>query len=132
MSDNPIPILSAVYLFVRDMNASVDFYRRIGLPVEDSGEGFVRIEMPGGIDLELGTADITRRYDTNWREPDGLATNTLNFMLESREAVDKMYADLTAAGYTGHLPPIDAFWRSRFAIVDDPDGNIIGFHSPRA
>ncbi len=42
-----------------------------------------------------------------------------------------MYAELTSAGYVAHLPPIDAFWGSRFAIIDDPDGNVIGLHSPR-
>ena len=60
-----------------------------------------------------------------------IATNTLNFALPSRKAVDEMYAELTSAGYAGHLAPIDAFWGQRFAIVDDPDGNIIGLQSPR-
>jgi uncharacterized glyoxalase superfamily protein PhnB len=38
---------------------------------------------------------------------------------------------MTAAGYVGHLAPIDAFWGARFAIVDDPDGNVVGLHGPR-
>ena len=28
------------------------------------------------------------------------------------------------------LPPFDAFWGSRYAEVCDPDGNVLGFHSP--
>jgi uncharacterized glyoxalase superfamily protein PhnB len=40
-----------------------------------------------------------------------------------------MYAVLTAAGYHGHLAPVDAFWGNRYAEVDDPDGTIVGFHS---
>jgi len=34
----------------------------------------------------------------------------IGFALESREAVDARYAELTAAGYTGRQPPFDAFW----------------------
>lgn len=126
------PAFIAVYLFVKDMATTLAFYRRLGLAIPDGGDGtFTRAEMPGGISIEFGTAAITRGYDPNWREPSGPSTNTLNFSLASRQAVDEMYADLTAAGYTGHLPPIDAFWGSRFAIIDDPDGNIVGLHSPR-
>ncbi len=125
------PEFTAVYLFVRDLAASLAFYRRLGLTVNDVGDDFARAELAGGTLIEFGTAEVTRSYDPNWREPSGPATNTLNFTLASREAVDRMYADLTAAGYSGHLAPIDAFWRSRFAIIDDPDGNIIGLHSPR-
>lgn len=127
------PLLDSVYLFVREMPAAMAFYRRLGLTF-DAGDdsSFARAVMPGGISFELGTAELTRSYDPNWQEPSRPATNTLNFTLASADAVDAMYADLTAAGYRGHLAPIDAFWRARFAIVDDPDGNIIGLHGPRA
>lgn len=57
--------------------------------------------------------------------------SALQFLLESREAVDRVYGVLTDAGYHGHLAPIDAFWGGRYAEVDDPDGTIVGFHSPR-
>jgi hypothetical protein len=48
----------------------------------------------------------------------------------SREAVDKKYAELTAAGHNGCQPPYDAFWGVRYAIVSDPDGNDVGLMSP--
>ena len=48
----------------------------------------------------------------------------------SREAVDEVYADLTAAGYVGLQPPHDAFWGARYAIVEDPDGIAVGLMSP--
>jgi uncharacterized glyoxalase superfamily protein PhnB len=126
------PRLTSVYLFVRDMDASMAFYKRLGLAFDAAGGDFARALMPGGsLSLELGTEKITRSYDASFRAPDGRATNTLNFDLPSREAVDAMYADLIGAGYGAHLEPIDAFWGSRFAIVDDPDGNVVGLHSPR-
>jgi uncharacterized glyoxalase superfamily protein PhnB len=125
------PFLSSVYLFVRDLDASVAFYQRLGFELESIGGGFARLQTDSGGGIEMGTAEVTRRYDPQWVEPSGASRNTLNIQLASSEAVDAMYADLTAAGYTGHLAPIDAFWRARFAIVDDPDGNIVGLHGPR-
>ena len=92
-----------------------------------------RAEWPTeGARLEFGTAELTKSYDPNWREPSGAATNTLNFELPSSAAVDALYAQMTSAGYAAHLAPIDAFWGSRFAIVDDPDGNVVGLHGPPA
>ena len=84
-----------------------------------------------GANGEVGTAGLTRGYDPEWQAPSGPALNTINFELASREAVDAMYEKLTSAGYTKHLAPCDPPWQSRFAIVDDPDGNVVGLPSPR-
>ena len=124
------PELTGVYLFVRDMDTSVAFYERLGLTITRAGQHFASASQPNGLALSFGTAALTRGYDPNWSEPGGPSTNTLNFTLESRDAVDAMYEELVTAGYIGHLSPIDAFWGSRFAIVDDPDGNLVGLHSP--
>jgi catechol 2,3-dioxygenase-like lactoylglutathione lyase family enzyme len=124
------PALTGVYLFVRDMDASLAFYERLGLNINRAGPDFASAETPGGLGLSFGTAALTRGYDPNWQQPSGPAPNTLNFTLASREAVDAMYTELVAAGYTAHLAPIDAFWGSRYAIVDDPDGNVVSLHSP--
>jgi uncharacterized glyoxalase superfamily protein PhnB len=125
------PTFTGVYLFVRDIEASLAFYRRLGLTIDDVGDTFARARLAGGMSIEFGTAEVTRRYDPNWREPSGPATNTLNFDVPSPQDVDQLYASLTAAGYNGHLAPIDAFWGARFAIIDDPDGNFVGLHGPR-
>ena len=60
-----------------------------------------------------------------------MSKSTINFELDSVQAVDAKYVEMTSAGYTGHLEPCDAPWQARFAIVEDPDGNFIGLHSPR-
>ena len=125
------PNLLGVYLFVRDLSATLAFYRMLGLQSEEVSDVFARATMSNGATLEFGTAALTRSYDPNWQEPSLPATNTINFELASREAVDAMYEKLTSAGYTGHLAPCDPPWQARFAIVDDPDGNIVGLHSPR-
>ena len=127
------PSLSSVYIFVRDMDASIAFYRSLGVEWETFMDGaFARAKMPdGSAGLELGTAALTRRYDAEWREPSGPGTNTLNFNLPSAADVDALYGRMVAAGHRAHLAPFDAFWGSRFAILDDPDGNVVGLHGPR-
>ena len=131
MDNQRQPILAVVYLFVRDMDASVAFYERLGLAVTRVGDSHARAGLSEGARLEFGTAELTKSYDPNFREPSGASPNNLIFHLASRDAVDAMYAELTDAGYAGHLAPIDAFWGQRCAIVDDPDGNVIGLQSPR-
>jgi uncharacterized glyoxalase superfamily protein PhnB len=39
--------------------------------------------------------------------------------------VDRLYAELTEAGYVGGRQPWDAFWGQRYAKVGDPDGNAV-------
>lgn len=126
------PVFFGIHLTVADIQASADFYRRIGLELPDSsgiGE-HVEIDLGGGVHLALSTELVTRMYDPGWRSPALPPSSALQFQLPSREAVDVMFMQLTAAGYHGHLPPIDAFWGNRYTEVDDPDGNIVGFHSP--
>jgi hypothetical protein len=117
-------------MFSRDLAETIAFYRLLGFEIEEVSPDFARARVDGGPTIEFGTAAITRTYDPSWQEPQGPGTNTLRIGLASREAVDAKYRELTDAGYRGHLAPIDAPWRERFALVDDPDENVIGLHSP--
>jgi catechol 2,3-dioxygenase-like lactoylglutathione lyase family enzyme len=132
MSDGP-PDLHMLNVIVRDMAATLEFYRRLG--VEGTGEVdptgvHAQLRMPGGLSLELDTADSVRVWHAGWRADPGSVGVVVGFALPSREAVDERYAALTAAGYAGRQPPFDAFWGARYAIVADPDGNDVGLMSP--
>lgn len=129
-------VLRQVNLVCRDMSATLAFYRRLGLDIPDEAvwssggaSHHVVVDMPGGLQLELDSPELTRAYDPDWEDSDG-NPNFLVFTMPSREAVDATYADLTGAGHPGHLAPWDAFWGARYAIVDDPDGNHVGLMSP--
>jgi catechol 2,3-dioxygenase-like lactoylglutathione lyase family enzyme len=127
------PQFSGLHFFVRDMGATVTFYRRLGLEFasDASSQIFNAVELPNGVTFAFGTYGLTRSYDPGFREPLGGPPNELQFNVTTRDGVDDLYADLTTAGYVGHLRPFDAFWGSRYAEVEDPDGNIVGFQSPR-
>lgn len=130
---NTDPTFIGVHVAVSDIRRSAAFYRLVGLPVpEDSELGeHAEFELGAGAHLALSTERVVRMYDQAWRTPSAPPAAALQFQLDSRQAVDALFEKLTAAGHTGHLPPFDAFCGSRYAEVDDPDGNIVGFHSPR-
>jgi catechol 2,3-dioxygenase-like lactoylglutathione lyase family enzyme len=124
------PVLDQLNLVVQHMDATVAFYRRLGLSVEvvEGGEHAVA-ELSAGMHVEFDTTEFVPQWDARWKGATGGST-VLGFSVPSRDAVDAIYADLTGAGYRGHQKPYDALWGARYAIVDDPDGNGIGLMSP--
>ena len=132
-----MPVLDQINLVVRDMDASIAFYRALGLDVPDervwrtaSGAHHVEIRMPGGFELALDSVAMAGVYDSGWRPPgEGGPRGVLTFRTESREEVDRRYAELTGLGYAAAQAPFDAFWGARYAIVEDPDGNHVGLMS---
>jgi catechol 2,3-dioxygenase-like lactoylglutathione lyase family enzyme len=128
------PDLHMLNVIVRDMTASLDFYRRLGVVPPDGAEAagvHLQLRMPGGFSLELDTAESARLWHAGWRADPASARVVIGFSLPTREAVDERYAELTSAGYVGRQPPFDAFWGARYAIVADPDGNDVGLMSPQ-
>jgi catechol 2,3-dioxygenase-like lactoylglutathione lyase family enzyme len=127
------PDLHMLNVIVGDISATLDFYRRLGVAVPDGEEapgGHLQLRMPGGVSLELDTAESARLWHAGWRADPASARVVIGFSLPTREAVDERYAELTSAGYLGRQPPFDAFWGARYAIVADPDGNDVGLMSP--
>jgi uncharacterized glyoxalase superfamily protein PhnB len=132
------PVLHSLNLVVRDMEAALAFYRRLGLEIPDdsvwrteTGGHHVGIDMPGSADLDLDSVALAQQYNAGWKPNTGGPNCVFSFSVETREAVDEHYADLTGAGYAGLQAPYDAFWGCRYAIVEDPDGNHVGIMSPR-
>jgi uncharacterized glyoxalase superfamily protein PhnB len=131
------PVLDQLNLVSADPAASVAFYRRLGVDIADaaiwhtaSGTHHVN-GRSGEVDFELDSTAFAQVWNQGWRGRGDLKGRVvLGFRVVSREAVDEVYADLTAAGYAGLQPPHDAFWGARYAIVEDPDGIAVGLMSP--
>ncbi|GGO11096.1 glyoxalase [Microbispora rosea subsp. aerata] len=119
------PTFDLIGLVVTDMAASLAFYRRLGLDIPASAdtEPHVEVTLPGGLRLAWDTIDTIRSFDPSWSPATGGPRVALAFRCDTPEEVDRLYADLVAAGYEGHLKPWDAFWGQRYAVVHDPDGN---------
>ncbi|QQE73725.1 VOC family protein [Brevibacillus composti] len=117
--------LDMVGIVVKDMKRALDFYRLLGLdiPAEADNEKHVEVAQSGfrlAFDVQETIIDV---YG-GWEEPVGHRIE-LAFLCERREEVDELYQKVTERGYTGHREPWDAFWGQRYAIVQDPDGNLI-------
>ena len=123
-------------LVAADVARTIEFYRRLGVEVPDDavwapgGEPHhVEVKMPNGSAVAFDSPKLTKAYDTSW--PEGRSGAIMIFTVTDRDTVDALYAQMTAAGAVGHMEPTDAFWGSRYAIVDDPDGNHVGIMSPQ-
>ncbi|MEV6523659.1 VOC family protein [Longispora sp. NPDC051575] len=121
------PQLNLVGLVVADMAATLAFYRRLGLdlPPEADTEPHVEYALPGGLRLGWDTVDVVRSFDPGWTAPTGGHRMALAFLCATPAEVDKLHADLVAAGHVSHKEPWDAFWGQRYAVVLDPDGNAV-------
>jgi catechol 2,3-dioxygenase-like lactoylglutathione lyase family enzyme len=134
MSDER-PVLNQLNLVARDFDASLAFYRRLGLDLaERSAPGFehrhAELVLANGFVLEFDDEALARLYNASWRRAGGGSRALIGFSLATREAVDRRFAELLAAGFAGRQPPYDTFWGARYAVVADPDGNEVGLMSP--
>lgn len=123
--------LDLVGIVVRDMKASLGFYRRLGLDIPEGAEEEPHAEAttPSGLRIAWDTVGIMQQIDPGWTEPSGGHRMSLAFLCSSPEEVDATYDGLAAIGH-GHKEPWDAFWGQRYAIVKDPDGNHIDLFAP--
>lgn len=126
------PNLTVVGIVVEDMARSLAFYRRLGLdiPAAADTEPHVEADLPGGMKLAFDTRETILSFDSSWTPPTGSPRMALAFRCDSPADVDKLYAELIAAGVEGHLEPWDAFWGMRYASLHDPDGNGVDLLCP--
>lgn len=124
--------LDMIGMVVEDMARSLAFYRRLGLdlPAEADTEPHVETILPGGLRLAWDTVETIRSFDPDWSPPSGSPRVGLAFLCDSPADVDRMYSELTSAGYEGHKEPWDAFWGQRYASLHDPDGNGVDLFAP--
>ena len=130
--------LDQINLVCTDLDDSIAFYRALGLDIPDdsvwktdSGAHHVEIKMATGFELALDSQALAREYNAGTpgtqksRHP-----NVMSFRVETAEKVDLVYEKLTSLGYRSSQDPYFTFWGSRYAIVEDPDGNLVGLMSP--
>ncbi len=113
---------------VKDMAVALEFYRVLGLEIPEGQEGETHVEViSNGTRIAWDTvAMLEGVYGQGFEAPVGHRIE-LAFKCHSREEVDAVYARITEHGYHGDKEPWDAFWGQRYAIVEDPDGNLISF-----
>ena len=115
-----------VGMVVRDMAASLKFYRALGLqiPPDADKEPHVEYITPGGFRIAWDSLEMIKGIYPDWIEAVGQRM-TLAFKCDSPADVDATYKRLAEKGYRGHKEPWDAFWGQRYAVLTDPDGNLV-------
>ncbi|GLX94572.1 VOC family protein [Herbidospora sp. NBRC 101105] len=118
---------NVIGLVVSDMGRSLAFYRRLGLdlPAEADGEPHVEVTLPGGFRLCWDTEETIKSFDPEWTP--GPGRTGLAFQCDNAAEVDTTYAEMAEFG---HLPPWDAFWGQRYAVLTDPDGISVDLYAP--
>ena len=113
-------------IVVKDMSAALKFYRLLGLdiPSEMDDQQHVEFKTPTGFRVAWDTQELMVKINGQWPEPTG---HRMGFAMlcDSPAEVDALYNQVIAAGYDSHKKPWDAFWGQRYAVVIDPDGNLI-------
>jgi catechol 2,3-dioxygenase-like lactoylglutathione lyase family enzyme len=124
------PTLNQLNIIVRDMRATVDFYRLLGLEIPaDHDDDHVEVRLANGLLLEFDAATFVHTWDGGWDGTTGSAV-VIGFAVASREAVDAQVERIATGGFRIRQRPYDAFWGARYAIAEDPNGNGIGIMSP--
>ncbi|MFC5405748.1 VOC family protein [Cohnella soli] len=117
--------LDMVGIVVKDMKAALDFYRTLGLDIPEQANGEAHVEVAqSGFRLAFDKQEMIKGVYGGWVEPVGHRIE-IAFLCDSSDEVNKVYQTVIEAGYQGHNEPWDAFWGQRYAIVQDPDGNLI-------
>lgn len=117
--------LDMVGIVVANMREALDFYRVLGFQIAETHNDDMHVEIDQeGVRLAFDKLEMAKGIYGSWEEPTGHRVE-LAFRCESREALDQLYAKIVHKGYVGYKEPWDAFWGQRYAIVQDPDGNLI-------
>ena len=132
--------LSQANLVASDPQRTLAFYRLLGadIPAQgvwDPGDGIFHANgAPGArARFEIDSVRFAGIWNQAWRGRTDLAGRILLvFAVAERDEVDAIWREVTEAGFASLQPPWDAFWGSRFAIVEDPDGAAIGLMSPQS
>ncbi len=111
--------LYMVGLVPQDMDKSLEFYRRLGVDLSELREGqpHFKSQMKGDITFFLNNIGLVKEAD----KPHLI----LEFYLKERTAVDAKYNELTSFGYQSYRAPFVSAFGIYFAMINDPDGNIV-------
>lgn len=133
------PRLDQVNLVCGDMDASIAFYRRLGVEISDEriwrtatgAHHASATGAPDDPDFDLDSTAFAQHWNAAWKNRTDLRGRVVvGFGVPSRTEVDEIYRDMIGAGYRGLQEPHDALWGARYAILEDPDGIAVGIMSP--
>ncbi|CAN5538261.1 VOC family protein [soil metagenome] len=125
-----MPALDAIGIVASDLKATFRFYRLLGVPFPEEGDGHVEATLPNGLRLMVDTEEVVQSF-SEWTPPTGGGRRVaLAFLCDSPAEVDAVHGRIVDAGFDSHVAPFDAPWGQRYATVLDPDGNPADLFAP--
>jgi catechol 2,3-dioxygenase-like lactoylglutathione lyase family enzyme len=134
------PILGQINLVCGDFDASLAFYRRLGVDIPEDAvwrtpTGAHHANATEGsadqIHFDLDSTAFAQIWNPSWKDRADLRGRVVvGFRVPMRTDVDAVFRDMIGAGYRGLQEPQDAFWGARYAIIEDPDGIAVCLMSP--
>jgi uncharacterized glyoxalase superfamily protein PhnB len=120
--------LDLIGIVTEDMAKSLEFYRNIfSIPEGLESEGHVEITLENGLRFAWDTVEVMRSFEPHYTfAPKQVGA----FLCNNAAEVDMKYRDLISKGSRSVKEPWDAFWGQRYALVADPDGNILDLFAP--
>ena len=125
--------LDLIGIIAADIAESLRFYRLLGIDIAEpaSGDDHVESMLPNGLRIAWDSLELMKQLDPDWVKPQGHRIG-LAFLCDGPAGVDETFNKIVQAGFTAKRAPWDAFWGQRYALVTDPDGNVIDLFAPLA
>lgn len=130
-TNRPSARLNAVSIVCDDLQATLEFYRRLGLPVPEVADDAPHVEADlGGFRVLFDPVSTVQGFAPDWSRPSsGSSAMSLAFECPSPAAVDEVVAELSGVGAQVVRAPFDAPWGQRYATVNDPNGNEVDLYA---
>jgi hypothetical protein len=94
-----IPVLNQLNIVAKDFDATLSFYRRLGLRIPDpashDGIRHAEINLPNGFTLEFDNHALARTYNAAWRRPEGSSATLIGFALPSTNSTPSSSRQVT-------------------------------------
>jgi uncharacterized glyoxalase superfamily protein PhnB len=119
-------------LIVKDMPASLEFYRRLGVAIPDGSEKLTHVEVKmGGLTFFLDSNP--NRWDPRFdrvsnpqtAEAPDRYSSIIEFYLNEEDSVRAKYDEMVEYGYQGYREPYSTSFGMCFAMLKDPDDNTV-------
>jgi len=122
--------LNAIGIICSDLEASLAFYRLVGVPFGEYSpdDGHYEADL-GGFRLMLDSEAVMASFMEDFTTPQGNDRIGLAIECDSPIEVDAAYEAVVADGFGSVKAPFDAVWGQRYATVADPDGNHVDLYA---
>lgn len=119
-----------VNFIVSNLERTREFYSHLGWELMAMGERAARFS---GDDLVVAfhLPEFAQAWDSTYAGERG-GSAVIDLDCDDADDVDATFDALTAAGGAPRQRPNDAWFGCRYAIIADPDGNLLGLKAPLA